>query len=179
MKRGAHLVGEEYFRDLTLQLYELFNSKSAYIGVLSEDKEKIITKAIRIDGNLSSNFTYELDEVPCEIVQQKDQLQHYEQVLSVFPTDSKLIRWNAVSYVGVPISSPLTGEMLGIMVIINDESIEINPDLQYLLTILSLRAGAELLRQRSTEQLEAKEIQFENITRNSPGVIFELLQDVW
>jgi signal transduction histidine kinase len=176
LKRGAHLTGEEYFKDLTLHLYELFNSKSAYVGVLSSDKNKIITKAIRIDGVLSDNFIYQLDEVPCQVVQQKDAMQHYEEVLSTFPQDPKLKRWDATSYVGVPISSPITGEMLGIMVIINDEEVVIDADAQYLLTILSLRAGAELLRQRATHELEIKEKQFENITKNSPGVIYEFEQ---
>jgi len=178
LKRGAHLTGEDYFEDLTLHMYELFNSKSAYVGVLSDEKDKIITKAIRIDGLLSDNFVYQLDDVPCQMVQQKDAMQHYEEVLTVFPEDPKLKRWDATSYVGVPISSPITGEMLGIMVIINDEAIVIDADSQYLLTILSLRAGAELLRQRATSQLEAKEKQFENITRNSPGVIYEFRQGV-
>lgn len=176
IRRGANLTEEAYFKDLTAQLYEIFQCNYAYIGVLSEEKKSIQTLAIRVNGNLSKNFTYKFKDVPCAAVIRLEELQHFEHVKDLFPTDPKLRKWNAESYVGVPITSPTTGKVLGIMVMIKESKFVPSVDAEYLLTILSLRAGAELERQRSFNLLRAQDIQLEKITQNSPDIIFECKQ---
>jgi CheY-like chemotaxis protein len=114
--------------------------------------------------------------VPCEVVNNLEEIQHFEHVAKLFPTDPKLKRWKAHSYVGVPIMSPTTGKVLGIMVMIDRKSFNLTNDTEYLLTILSLRAGAELERQKSFELLRQQDEQLEKITQNSPDIIFECKQ---
>ncbi|MTI21288.1 response regulator [Fulvivirga sp. RKSG066] len=177
LKRGAHLTEEEYFRDLTLQIYELFGCKYTYLGILNADRKSVETTAIRINGKLSSNFTYELNGAPCGVVNFNDEIQIFDQVEQLFPDDPKLNRWDAETYVGIPISSPITGELLGIMVMISDHKLDLTTDDEYILTILSLRAGAELLRSQTTKELQLRDNQLQKITDNSPDIICEFQRD--
>jgi chemotaxis methyl-accepting protein methylase/signal transduction histidine kinase/chemotaxis response regulator CheB len=173
VKRSANLTGEDFFKDLTQQLADLFGIKYVYIGILSEDESWIETKALRINGKLAKNFTYTLQGVPCGPVARSEDARYFEQVAQQFPEDPKLQRWNAESYLGIPISSPSTGETLGILVLINDQPWREIPDTDYLLNILSLRAGAELDRQASQQRIRKRDLQIKRITESIPEMIYE------
>nr|WKN39495.1 CheR family methyltransferase [Tunicatimonas sp. TK19036] len=173
MKRSANLTGEPFFKDLTQQIADLFNIKYVYLGLLLEDKRKIETKALRINGKLAKNFMYVLQGAPCSAVAKNEDVRYFEHVARQFPEDPKLQRWHAESYLGVPIMSPATGETLGILVMINDEPWTSIPDTDYLISIFSLRAGAELERQISERRIRKRDLQLKRITETIPEMIYE------
>ncbi|MEQ9438216.1 MAG: CheR family methyltransferase [Cyclobacteriaceae bacterium] len=173
MKRSANLTGEPFFKDLTQQIADLFNIKYVYIGFLYNNNRQIETKALRINGKLAKNFTYTLQGAPCGAVAQNEDVRYFEHVARQFPEDPKLQRWNAESYLGVPITSPASDETLGVLVMINDQPWTSIPDTDYLISIFSLRAGAELERQSSERRIRKRDLQLKRITETIPEMIYE------
>jgi PAS domain S-box-containing protein len=171
---SAQVGGKEYFEYLTEKLTQLFLAKYVYIGRLVNRNSRIKTVALRQEGKLISNFTYSLQGVPCQHVANKDNIRHFEKVSQLFPEDPKLQRWNAESYVGVPITAP-SGESLGVIVLINDKPWQPVPEADYLLAIFAARAGMELVRQEAEERIRKKEQQLARISRNVPEMIYEYI----
>jgi len=173
VKRSANLTGEAFFKDLTQQIADLFSIKYVYVGIISEDEKQVETKALRINGKLTKNFTYDLQGVPCAAVARNEDVRYFEHVAQQFPEDPKLQRWNAESYLGIPITSPSTGEILAILVMIHEQSWQEVPDTDYVLNILSLRAGAELDRQINQRRIRHRDLQIKHITESIPEMIYE------
>ena len=173
VKRSANLTGEAFFKDLTQQIADLFDIKYVYIGIISEDGKQVKTKALRTNGKLTKNFTYGLKGVPCGAVARNEDVRYFNNVAQQFPEDPKLQRWNAESYLGVPITSPRTGDTLAILVMINDRSWQDSPNTDFLFNILSLRAGAELDRQTDERRIRKRDLQIKHITESIPEMIYE------
>ncbi|WPP48391.1 chemotaxis protein CheB [Catalinimonas niigatensis] len=175
-KRSANLIGDEFFKDLTDQLATLFHMGYVYVGVFQEDGKAIRTLAFRINGILVENFEYSLANTPCAVVANNNKSYHMEQVRKKFPYDEKLQRWSAESYVGIPIASPHTEKSIGVLVMMDQHPWKDTPYTDYLLTLQSIRAGAELERMSAEQRIKEKSLQLENISNNVPGVIYEIKQ---
>ncbi|MFA0962206.1 CheR family methyltransferase [Roseivirga sp. BDSF3-8] len=173
LQRSANLTGDEFFKDLTSQLCHIFKVKYAYVGIMDKKNNDITTKALRVNGKLAQNFTYALPASPCERVSINEHGKYIDGVREKFPEDPKLQRWNAQSYMGVPINSPLTGEILAILVMIDDKPFTSPFHYDHILRILTLRAGAELERQNNENRIRSKDKQLQRITENVPEVIYE------
>ena len=174
IERSANLTGDDFFKNLTEQIAELFKVKYTYIGLLVEN-DQVRTKALRINGKLAKNFTYGLKGVPCQTVTNNEEARYIEHVAQQFPDDPKLQQWNAESYLGLPISSPLSGDPLAILVMIDEKPLKETTNSDYVLNIFTLRAGAELERLRAEQQIREKERQIHTITENVADVIYELV----
>lgn len=185
LKRSANLTGQEFFEDLTDQVTDLFHVKYAYVGLLKHDKVEsehhageIRTTALRINGRLSHNFYYQLKGSPCKLVTQNKEIKHTKNVRQQFPNDQKLKRWDAQSYLGVPIISPISNKILGILAMIHDQPWHDIPNVKSILTILTLRAGAELERMQAEERFQSKQKQLDTIASNISDVIFEAIKEL-
>ena len=174
MEGSAQVSGENYFEYLTEKLTQLFQAKYVYIGRLREDETRISTFALRQYGDLIENQTYSLEGTPCQHVANKENTRYFFEVAKLFPDDQKLQRWQANSYIGVPITSPL-GESLGMLVLIDCKQWESSPEAEYLLTIFASRAGTELLRQEAEEHIRQKQEQLDRISLNVPEMIYEYI----
>ena len=175
IERSANLTGDDFFKNLTEQISDLYQVKYTYIGLLDTERDQVHTKALRISGKLSKNFAYGLQGVPCQTVTNNEEARYIEHVAQQFPDDPKLKRWNAESYLGLPISSPLSGDPLAILVMIDDKPLQEISNSDYVLNIFTLRAGAELERLRAEQQIREKERQIHTITENVADVIFEFV----
>ncbi|WKN32863.1 chemotaxis protein CheB [Porifericola rhodea] len=177
-KKSANLVGNEFFKGLTRQLASIFRMKHVYVGVFQEGGKSIKTLAFREDGKLTENFTYTLDNTPCEQVVETNTITYIQDVAEKFPQDEKLKRWSAESYVGVPITSPNKEESVGVLVMIDKKPWKNNPYTDYLLTLLSIRAGAELNRISAEQKIKEKSRQLNNVSSNVPGILYEFKQAI-
>ncbi len=171
--RSANLTGDNFFKNLTEQVAELYGAKYVYVGLINQKANVVHTKALRINGRLIRNFSYELQDVPCQAVAHEGESRYIEQVSQQFPEDPKLQRWNAESYLGIPVLSPLSGEPLAILVMIDTKPLRRVPNTEHMLRIFSLRAGAEIERMHADERLQETEQRISNITNNVADVIFE------
>ncbi|MDF9800201.1 PAS domain S-box-containing protein [Catalinimonas alkaloidigena] len=177
-KRSANLTGDEFFKDLTDQLSTIFRMRYVYVGVFQKDKKVLKSLAFRVNGVLAENFEYYLEDTPCALVTNNNKSYHMEKVQEKFPHDKKLQEWGAESYIGVPITSPHTEKSIGILVMMDEEPWKENAYTDYLLTLLSIRAGAELERISAEQKVKEKSEQLTKISSNVPGILYEFKQGV-
>lgn len=175
IKHTANLTHDEFFVDLTEQLNNLFRAKYVYFATFDESKETLHTHAYRINGKIAENFSYKVLHTPCDAVKSTQEFKHFTHVLDDFNKDPKLAKWEALDYVGIPVTSPPTGELLGVFVMTHDEVIPMVEDSDYLFNVLALRAGAEIENAQNTRKIQARDVQLENITQNVPEMIYEYL----
>ncbi len=175
IRHTANLTEEEFFNDLTLQMHKMFGANHIYVGLLNNIANTIATRAYRINGKKVPNLTYDIENTPDQVVIETGSVQRFEAVQELFRKDSKLLKWNANSYKGIPVFSPTTGASLGIFVMINDSPLTKFPNSDYLFNVIALRAGAEIESIHNLAALKAHDKQLLDITHNVPEVIYEYI----
>src|SRR5208283_5643363 len=72
----------------------------------------------------------------------------------LFPLDKGLVRWEAQSYLGVPMVD-LAGRVIGHIAILDDKPMNRDPRAIDLVKVFAARAAAELKRQHAETELHA------------------------
>lgn len=175
IRHTANLSDEQFFNDLTAQMYRLFEARHIFFAIYNKNSGSVESKAYRLEGKLVENITYDLQGTPCQAVLESQDFQSFTNVGGQFPTDEKLQKWKAEHYIGVPITSPTTGEMLGIFVMIHQQALPKIPRSDYLFNVIALRSGAELEAIQNLTTIKARDKQLLNITENLPEMIFEYI----
>jgi PAS domain S-box-containing protein len=105
----ASLTGEDYFHELTRYVTATLGVRYCIVTeCANEEKTKLRTISYVDRAEPKENVEYDLNGTPCEIVMTgKDYFQH-DELEKQFPREKGII-----SYLGVPIYSPTTKEVLG------------------------------------------------------------------
>jgi PAS domain S-box-containing protein len=144
------LVGQDYFRELTKFVTATLNVRYAFVAECSnEEKTRVRTLCYVADREVQENIEYDLDGTPCEILIRGHDYFQPSEVRKRFPRE-KLME----SYIGVPIFSPATGEVLGHIAAFHDRPMTAEQNQTAILKIFAARAGAELERMEAHRKLE-------------------------
>ncbi len=168
----ASSTGENLFYSCTRYLAQVLQVRYAFI---SEFVDSPATKARALafwnGENYLDNFEYSLEVSPCGAVA-KGQAQLYPKDLqSLFPLDLDLVELNAHSYFGIPLNDSM-GNKVGILAVMDDKSLEVNPEKEMILRIFSARAGAEIERQRAEKTLQEREDFIQSIANFYPNFLY-------
>ena len=94
------------------------NTSGAWVTEYLKDSERLRALAFWLNGQWISDYEYDLEVTPCQVVIKDDKLFHGEnQVAQLFPNDPELAAFKAVSYVGVPLHNE-DGSVLGHLAIL-------------------------------------------------------------
>ncbi len=163
--KGAFLVtGEEYLRNLVCQLSAALNMRYAFIAIIKNDHAQ--TLAFYNDGEFAANFSYILNGSPCENVIADSSCYYSSDVAALFPRDKNLQTMGVESYFGTPISSP-TGDILGLLVLMDDKPRDDIPFLEQVLQECADRTGAEINRVQAELNLAESEEKFRALFEQS------------
>jgi len=147
-------ANESFFVRCVEGLSIAFKTPYAFIGVISDDsKTAIQTIAVWADGRPGANFTYNLAGTPCQDVLTESMELVSEKAAERYPDDGMLISMGVESYFGAPLKSS-SGEVLGIIAVMNTEPMSIESWLQPLLGLFSNRVSTEIQRRAATNELE-------------------------
>jgi PAS domain S-box-containing protein len=150
-------TGEDFFRQLVLQLSKLFDTKYAFIGLLDEHDPMLInTLAVSANGAIAGNISYRLEDTPCANVVGQSTCAHPDGVRQEFPKDILLQQMGVESYIGTPLFDS-AGKPLGLIVLLDDKPLQRIEWTGEILQIFAARAGAELERVRAERDLLVKE----------------------
>jgi diguanylate cyclase (GGDEF)-like protein len=140
-------IGDRFFEKLVQGLAKIFEADYVLLGLLENLNTKpcqISTLAVCIQGELGANFTYSLADTPCAtVLEDRRSCVYTHQVQQLFPQDHLLMGMGAESYVGTPLTNA-KGELLGIMVMINQRPLENFYIIRTIFELFAVRAGAEL-----------------------------------
>lgn len=156
--KGAFLVtGEEYLNDLVYQLSTTLNMRYVFVAIIKNNHAQ--TLAFCKDGELSGNFSYSLSGSPCENVIAGSTCYYPSQAAALFPHDEDLKTMGVESYFGTPVPGP-KGDVIGLLVLMDDEPIEDILLFEQVLQVCANRTGAEISRVQAEVDLTESEEKF-------------------
>src|SRR5262249_50079899 len=113
-------TGDRFFASLVQHLASALGVQYAFVSELSPDRQSFRTLGLWGRGALLDNLTVPLAGTPCESVLNGQVAHHPENLQALFPLDTALVEWRAVSYCGVPLLDR-TGTVTGHLAIIDDQ----------------------------------------------------------
>ncbi|PSL42730.1 PAS domain S-box-containing protein/diguanylate cyclase (GGDEF)-like protein [Salsuginibacillus halophilus] len=167
---------ETFFETMVERLASVLDVNAAFIGEFIQP-QIVETKAFIFDGTWIDNIHYHITDTPCEHVKKEHQVCCYPQnVQQLFPKDEELAGVNAEAYLGAPLTDS-QGEVIGIIVILNQTALTQKELAQTILGILSTHASHELERIRHKRALQQSEAKYKQLVENSPDGIAMLQND--
>jgi PAS domain S-box-containing protein len=155
----AGAVGEELYRSLVRHLAQALGVRYAIVGELTGPaKDRVLTLAVWSGSDFAHNFDYPLADSPCAGLTGGEQCVYPSGVRAAFPRHELLERMRAEGYLGMPLQAS-TGDVLGVLVVMDDEPLESVARARSLLKIFASRAGAELEREQAAAALHEQERQ--------------------
>lgn len=146
-----------FFQNMVVTLSNLYKTKYAFIGLFdSKDKLNITTLVVCVDGVVTDNMSYAIKDTPCEIVIQKSTYAFAENVQSLFPKDEMLKTMGVESYVGSLLYNS-ENIAIGLIALMDVRPMTHLNQMQPVIEIFSARAGAEIERTSTMEELRKRE----------------------
>ncbi|MCC5643619.1 PAS domain S-box protein [Nostoc sp. CHAB 5824] len=173
----AAKTGDEFFNSCVRYLAEVLQVQYALVTEFGDEpKTKVRTLAFWCCGTINENLEYDLHGTPCEHTLEGN-LCHYPQgVQAAFPENADLVRMNAESFFGVPLTSS-SGEIIGHLAVIDVKPMKHDPGRELIVKIFAARAGAELERKQAEAALQQSELKFRTIVEKVNDVLFVINPD--
>ncbi len=141
-------MGEAYFPAMVETVAHALSVRWVMVSTLLEpDFNRVRTVAVW-DNGPASNFEYDLEHTPCANILGQGACVYPDGIGERFPRDQMLQDMGAQSYLGTPLRSS-TGEVIGLLVALDDKPIADVEQAQELLELFSGRAAAEIERLRA------------------------------
>jgi PAS domain S-box-containing protein len=169
-------TGDQFFHSLVRHLASALGVQYAFVSELTADRQAFRTLALWVRGAVVENVTVPLDGTPCESVLQGEMSHHPENLAALFPRDTVLADWKAVSYCGVPLVDR-SGTVAGHLAIIDDKPMHDGPRGVGILRIFAARALAEVERLRTEDALRASEERLARILDSAMDAIVTIDED--
>lgn len=171
------LTGEDFFRHLIKGIRDTLQVDAVWIAELHKGQNSMTTLSFVYGENHLPNFTYLLDNTPCEKVINSGQVVHYAQRLQeLFPLSHKLLnKFKGESYVGSSLHDT-NGEVIGNVAILNGKPIEVTNDINTILSIIKSRAEAELQRLKREKEILNREYQLRGLINGVQDLLINLDQ---
>ena len=156
-EQTSGLTGQDYFRELVKYVTASLNVRYSFIAeCTNEEKTRVRTLCYVDRMDILENIEYDLAGTPCEILIGGNDFFQPSDVKKYFPGENSI-----EGYVGVPIFSPSTGEVLGHIAAFHDEPMTAEQNQISILKIFAARAGAELERMEAHRKLEKVNVELQ------------------
>jgi transcriptional regulator with GAF, ATPase, and Fis domain len=154
IKEGtAGASGELFFRSLVQYLAVSLNVKLSFVAEFNADRTLVQTLAVWLDKQHVPNFEFDIEGTPCKRIL-SGAIQHFpDDVQQTFPTDSLLKKFDARSYLAIPLVDD-AGVVMGHLAVIDDKGLEPDERELSIFHIFAARATAELIRRHAVRQLD-------------------------
>jgi PAS domain S-box-containing protein len=163
----ASKTGEEFFQTCVHYLAEALQVPYALLLEFC-DEAKTRVRVLADYGDVAVNKTkeYTLMGTPCQNASQGQMCFYAERVRDRFPHSVGLLKRNAESYLGIPLTDSM-GNMVGHLVVMDTKPMQPDPGREMVLKIFAARAGAELERRSAERAVQESERKFRSIFQNS------------
>lgn len=149
------LTGKDFFAELARHITVVLSMRYALITECTNEAKTRVRTLCYVDGNqMLENIEYDVAGVPCEIIMRGKDLFMAQRVKEYFPTVTGI-----ESCVGVPILSPVNGEVIGHIMVTDPNPVTSENNQTAILKIFASRSGAELERMRAEKALQQKNVE--------------------
>lgn len=152
LRGTARVTGKQFFKELTKLICSTFNVNIAFIAKISDHPKRLDIIEITNECNKELTDQYELNGILFDNIIKGNTTCYPRGVSDLFPDDGFVKSTNIESFMGVPIFNN-TGDVTGLIGLMDDEPIQELPNSQYILSIFASRTAAEIQRIRSKEIL--------------------------
>ncbi len=153
-KVSVSSVDVDYFQTVSAMLAEWMDVDCVFIGQV---QEKLKTLAMYKDGEIVSDFEYDLNNRLLQLTRNNNEYYYAENIIHEFPKDNLAKEIKAKGYLGVLLYSD-DGEVIGVLSVLSRNKIKISQDIINVIKSVGLRLSAEIKRRNIIKQLEnAKE----------------------
>jgi diguanylate cyclase (GGDEF)-like protein/PAS domain S-box-containing protein len=169
--------GENFFPLLVQHLARTLDVDYVFVGELTPDNGRVLkVLSAHFAGCFRENFSFDplktpssgvLDGVPCI---------YPRGVRKLFPNDRSLTDLQAECYVGFPLLG-ISGEVLGVLAIMDRKPLRNREIVESLLRILALRAAAEIERRHTYDELGESFRTLSTLMGNLPGMVYRCRND--
>jgi diguanylate cyclase (GGDEF)-like protein/PAS domain S-box-containing protein len=147
----APAIGEDFFSTLVQSLSKVLDVE--YVAIAECRSEVFQTLAYWANGALQPNFTYCVENTPCQRVIEEGVYYQPAAVRQTFPEDGWLVNAGVEGYFGVALTNA-SAQTLGHLCILSQHTLDDPSRYGAILHVFATRAAAELERQRFQEHLK-------------------------
>ncbi len=171
-RRQEH--GGAFFPFLARHAAESLGVRHVLIGRFEgSPPDRISTVAVWSDGKAVPNFSYELAGTPCSDVLLRRVCHFAEGVRERYPENVFLRDLGVESYIGASILDA-DHQPVGVLAVLDDRPRYHQEDLFSAVYLLSVRAGAEMERERIADQMRESEQRWLELARGTSDGLFDI-----
>lgn len=167
---GQHM---DFLPALAQHLGKMLDLHYVFIGKLGSDATMVETVTAYAHGQILANFSYALDDTPCQFVLQRKDGSYPQAVQQHFPKSSLLAGIRAEAYIGVPLQDS-HGTTIGLIAVLHEQSLQHTEHIRAVLQLVGNAAGAELERQREERNLRRERDRAQNYLDTVEAMIVAL-----
>jgi len=146
------LTGKDFLIGLTKNITTILGMKYSFISECADEKKSRLRTIAFVEGEkILDNIEYNTDDSACRMMMSGDPFFIPKGAHEFFPAAA-----GTEAYVGAPIISPSTGEIIGHVAATHPEPVTEEKNLTSVLKIFAARIGAELERIKAEDKLEQK-----------------------
>ncbi len=170
----ASETGDRYFAALVRYLCQALDVAGAWVTEYIEEPQRLRALSFWFQDRYIESYEYAIAGTPCEPVITQRRLLHYpDNIVELFPGDTDLEHFRAVSYMGAPLLDA-AGSILGHLAVMDTKRMPMNSRLEALFQIFAARATAELRRLRAESQTRESEEKLSLLVNSTMDAIIEL-----
>ncbi len=155
VEAAAGKIGQDFFDNIVVNLSKWLGTDCVLIGQIV-GKERIKAVPLYLDGNISHDFSYDLEGTPCAVTSRKGYCEYPENVIELFPKDKILVDLNAQGYIGTALYNN-EGKINGVICAVSRNKLEIPPYARDIMKIIGARVSAEIERLKTEKELKRSE----------------------
>ncbi|MBN1416984.1 MAG: PAS domain-containing protein [Bacteroidales bacterium] len=156
VKHTSKVSGLDYFKIITDLLSKTFDARFCMVARLCEPgSNKATTIHCWANGAERDNFSFSLEGSSSQNVLKGYTTFYPRNLKDMFPGDELVTTLGAESYMGAPVFNA-EGRVTGMIILMDDRPMEEIPNSRYVLSLLASRAGTEIERIDSADQMQWK-----------------------
>lgn len=154
----SSLTGKDFFAELARHITVTLSMRYALITECANEEKTRLRTLCYVDGNkMLDNIEYDVTGIPCEIIMRGEDFFMARGVQEYFPKEKGI-----EAYVGVPILSPVNGEVMGHIIAVDPNPVTSENNQTAILKIFASRSGAELERMKVQRELHQKNLELKD-----------------
>jgi len=170
----ASETGAAFFRALVKNLAAVMGTYGAWVTEYKPSTRRLRALAFWLHDDFLADYEYSYAGTACEPVVESKRLVHIpDRLLELYPHDTDIVSWNAVSYIGVPLLDT-RGEVMGHLSVLDDKPLPADPRLISLFKIFAVRAAAEMRRLQQEQEVRNREEELSSLLNSTMDAVVVL-----
>jgi PAS domain S-box-containing protein len=166
-------TGQDFLLELAKHITTTLSMRYALITECANEEKTMLRTLCYMDKEkVLDNIEYSTADIPCEIIMQGKDFFMAKDVQKHFPKEKGI-----ESYVGVPIYSSVTSEVIGHIIAVDPEPVTSERNQTAILKIFAARAGAEIERIKAEGRLRIANAELKTLLNESEERFRDLFEE--